>query len=199
MDFYAKTPCIIETLKASDLLELQKQFLQLNDILSKLQIESQGNQLTDLDFFRFKKTLKRPMTNEQKRQIRLKFKATVIDFYEKMKIGEAKQLPCLENLKLYQDARRAELIQFEKKKKLIKEEVVKRQQNLIASRKVINVQEPAQILYESIKDAIGVKRDSKKEQTRISQVYGIKQGGNFELPNPDKLRLDGVHMHQIKT
>lgn len=40
--------------------------------------------MTDLDFFRFKRVLKVPMPDAMKRKIRLKFRATVIDFYRKV-------------------------------------------------------------------------------------------------------------------
>ena len=123
----ARTPVIIEYINAKDLKRLQRQYLQLNDILTRLDIDIEGNQMTDLDFFRFKKTFAKPMPEQVKRQIRLKFRATVIDFYLKVKSGKAERLPALEALKAYQDYKRAKRREYNELKKLVDAETAGRE------------------------------------------------------------------------
>ena len=112
---------------AKDLKKLQRQYLQLNDILTRLDIDIEGNQMTDLDFFRFKKTLSNPMPDHIKRAIRLKFRATVIDFYRKVKQGEAQRLPALEALKAFQEYKKAKRREYIDLKKLVDAEIFARE------------------------------------------------------------------------
>jgi hypothetical protein len=123
VDFVAKTPVVIEYIKAKDLKKLGRQYLQLNDVLTRLEIDLDGNQMTDLDFFRFKKVLKEPLDAEKKRAFRKKFRRNVIKFYKQIKAGEAKRLPALEALKAYQDYKKAKRREYLELKKLVDAEV----------------------------------------------------------------------------
>ena len=123
MDFVAKTDVIIEYIRVKDLKKLQREYLQLNDILTRLDIDIEGDQMTDLDFFRFKRTLKAPMPDHIRREIRLKFRATVIDFYRKFKKGEAQRLPALEALRAFQEYKKAKAKEYMALKLFIDSEV----------------------------------------------------------------------------
>ena len=79
--------------------------------------------MTDLDFFRFKRTLRAPMPDRMRREIRLKFRATVIDFYRKYKKGEAQRLPALEALRAFQEYKKAKAKEYMALKMFIDSEV----------------------------------------------------------------------------
>ena len=123
MDFVAKTDVIIEYIRVKDLKKLQREYLMLNDILTRLDIDIEGDQMTDLDFFRFKRSLKAPMPDRRRREIRLKFRATVIDFYRKYKKGEAQRLPALEALRAFQEYKKAKAKEYMALKLFIDSEV----------------------------------------------------------------------------
>ena len=123
VDFVAKTDVIIEYIRVKDLKKLQREYLMLNDILTRLDIDIEGDQMTDLDFFRFKRSLKAPMPDRLRREIRLKFRATVIDFYRKYAKGEAQRLPALEALRAFQEYKKAKAKEYMALKLFIDSEV----------------------------------------------------------------------------
>jgi len=87
--------------------------------------------MTDLDFFRFKRELKNPLSADQKRAFRRKFRKNVIRFYKQIKAGEAKRLPALEALKAYQDYKKAKRREYLELKKLVDAEVNTREKAAI--------------------------------------------------------------------
>jgi hypothetical protein len=89
-----------------DLKALSKKYLELSDVMKALQIEINNQEKTDLDFFRYKVVREKPFSDEIKRQIRRKFRASVINFYYRFKQGQTKNLVALDALKEFQDKRR---------------------------------------------------------------------------------------------
>ena len=73
---------LIEYIKVSDLRKIRRQYLQLNDILTRLEIDIEGGQMTDLDFFRFRRTLRTPLSDDMKRRFKRKFRRNVLKLYK---------------------------------------------------------------------------------------------------------------------
>lgn len=63
------------------------------------------------------------MPDHIKRQIRRKFRATVINFYKRIKAGESCQLPALDALKEFQDEREKQKSRLEELKYMIEQDV----------------------------------------------------------------------------
>ena len=71
---------------------------------------------------------------------------------------------------------------------------------LIKNRQVVAPTDPAKNLLNSIKQVIGeqTKEDATKREQQFSiDMFNMQQ--NYELPNPDKLKLDGVEMYQTQN
>lgn len=71
----------------------------MSDIFKKMEVELLKGDKTDLDFFRFLAPRQKPLSERIRRNIRRKFRATVISFMQKRHEGNLDQLPALDAIK----------------------------------------------------------------------------------------------------
>lgn len=79
---------------------MEKNFIQLSDNFRAMEIDIMKGEKTDLDFFRFMPARRKVLSQNIKRLIRRKFRATVIKFVHQKRAGILDQLPALDALKL---------------------------------------------------------------------------------------------------
>lgn len=101
VNFRATSGCIIDTLSIKSLKKLEKEYLQISDCLNFLELEIKRGKKTHLDFFRFLPERGGNFTENTKRLLRRKFRASVINILMKKRRGELVPLPALDAVRDY--------------------------------------------------------------------------------------------------
>lgn len=133
VNFRAGSTSIVESISIKDLRELEKNHIQLSDILKQMEIEILNGEKSDLDFFRFKPPRTKEIPQNIKKLIRKKFRDAIINFCKQYKLEKRQMLPPLEALKQFQEERNIQMIKLNElkfnsireKKKLISDENLK--------------------------------------------------------------------------
>jgi hypothetical protein len=90
MTYKAKTLCVIESIKASHVVELSKIYLELRDVLKELEIELKSGAKTSFDLFRFFQPKTR-MSKVKRGKVRRKFRDLLVSFINNYRRGLAKK------------------------------------------------------------------------------------------------------------
>lgn len=114
VNFRASTGCIINTLQVKSLRKLEKENLQINDCLSKLEIQIKNGSKTHLDFFRYQPPRGKEFNERIRRMLRLKFRAFIIYLVQKKRRNQLRKLPALE-------AVREHFLKFEQRRQRLEE------------------------------------------------------------------------------
>jgi hypothetical protein len=99
--FEAKETCIIEQISREDVFRVARKYYKLADALNWVRQKFEEEEV-DFDFFRFKIPRSKPLPEETRRDLRLKFRALISDFTKAVRRGERSLPQPLEILKSYQ-------------------------------------------------------------------------------------------------
>ena len=105
VNYRASTTCIVESILVKDLKALEKNNIQLSDILKQMEIDILNGEKSDLDFFRFKPQRTGEMPPNVKKLIRKKFRDAAMKYCKQVRSGKLNELPALTALRKFQEER----------------------------------------------------------------------------------------------